>query len=185
LLNCSKRACAFSSNCAAADVTPLPSSIPGSVRQKRQYQLGASSHQKISRNGDSPSGARTSEFVAGGQGQWPRGCSRSWAAEGREGAEGHQSRGDEKQSPRLERGLRHLRAMVTAEVPTARLHAPVHKEAVRYTGLYCVEYDGEIIVVGSRDTEHDVCPCVTDQRHHREAHLRGCQHWQHPNDHRI
>jgi hypothetical protein len=38
----------------------------------------------------------------------------------------------------------------------ARLHPPVRKEGVRYSGLYCVEFDGERIVVGSRDPECDV-----------------------------
>jgi hypothetical protein len=38
----------------------------------------------------------------------------------------------------------------------ARLHPPVRKEGVRYSGLYCVEFDGELIVVGSRDPECDV-----------------------------
>ena len=38
----------------------------------------------------------------------------------------------------------------------ARLQAPERKEGVRYNGLYCVEFDGEIIVVGSRDPECDV-----------------------------
>jgi hypothetical protein len=37
----------------------------------------------------------------------------------------------------------------------ARLHAPVHKEGVKYTGLFSVEFDGEIVVVCSRDPEHD------------------------------
>ena len=38
----------------------------------------------------------------------------------------------------------------------ARLHPPERKEGVRYNGLYCVEFDGELIVVGSRDPEHDL-----------------------------
>ena len=38
----------------------------------------------------------------------------------------------------------------------ARLQAPECKEGVRYNGLYCVEFDGELIVVGSRDPECDV-----------------------------
>src|SRR6478736_1011109 len=38
----------------------------------------------------------------------------------------------------------------------ARLQAPERKEGVRYTGLYCVEFDGELIVVDSRDPEHDL-----------------------------
>src|SRR6478736_9121531 len=38
----------------------------------------------------------------------------------------------------------------------ARLQAPERKEGVRYTGLYCVEFDGELIVVGSRHPEHDL-----------------------------
>jgi hypothetical protein len=37
----------------------------------------------------------------------------------------------------------------------ARLPAPLHEEGVKYTSLYCVEFDGEIIVVCSRDPEHD------------------------------
>jgi hypothetical protein len=36
----------------------------------------------------------------------------------------------------------------------ARLHAPVH--GVKYTGFYSVEFDGEIIVVCSRNPEHDL-----------------------------
>jgi hypothetical protein len=35
----------------------------------------------------------------------------------------------------------------------ARLHPPIHEERARYTGLYSVEYDGEIVVVGSRNPE--------------------------------
>ena len=38
----------------------------------------------------------------------------------------------------------------------ARLQAPERKEGVRYNGLYCVEFDGELIVVDSRDPEHDL-----------------------------
>jgi hypothetical protein len=38
----------------------------------------------------------------------------------------------------------------------ARLHPPGRKEGVRYNGLYCVEFDGELIIVGSRDPEHDL-----------------------------
>src|SRR6185312_6791215 len=38
----------------------------------------------------------------------------------------------------------------------ARLHPPERKEGVRYNGLYCVEFDGELIVVDSRDPEHDL-----------------------------
>ena len=38
----------------------------------------------------------------------------------------------------------------------ARLPPPVRKEGVRYSGLYCVEFDGKLIVVGSRDPEHDL-----------------------------
>ena len=38
----------------------------------------------------------------------------------------------------------------------ARLHPPERKEGVRYSGLYCVEFDGELIVVDSRDPEHDL-----------------------------
>jgi hypothetical protein len=30
------------------------------------------------------------------------------------------------------------------------------KEGVRYSGLYCVEFDREFIVVGSRNPEHDL-----------------------------
>jgi hypothetical protein len=37
----------------------------------------------------------------------------------------------------------------------ARLHPPVHKEGIRYTGRYSVELDGELIVVGSRNPECD------------------------------
>ena len=37
----------------------------------------------------------------------------------------------------------------------ARLHPPAHKEGSRYSGLYSVEFDGEIIVVASRDPELD------------------------------
>jgi len=39
---------------------------------------------------------------------------------------------------------------------TARLHPPARKEGVCYNGLYCVEFDGELIVVDSRDPEHDL-----------------------------
>ena len=39
---------------------------------------------------------------------------------------------------------------------TARLHPPVRKEGIRYNGRYIVEFDGELIVVGSRDPEHDL-----------------------------
>ena len=35
----------------------------------------------------------------------------------------------------------------------ARLHPPERKEGVRYNGLYCVEFGGELIVV---DPEHDL-----------------------------
>ena len=35
----------------------------------------------------------------------------------------------------------------------ARLHPPERKEGVRYNGLYCVEFGGELIVVDSRDPE--------------------------------
>jgi len=38
----------------------------------------------------------------------------------------------------------------------ARLHPPIHEERARYTGLYSVEYDGEIVVVGSRNPECDL-----------------------------
>ena len=38
----------------------------------------------------------------------------------------------------------------------ARQHPPERKEGVRYNGIYCVEFDGELIVVGSRDPEHDL-----------------------------
>jgi hypothetical protein len=42
----------------------------------------------------------------------------------------------------------------------ARLHPPERKEGVRYNGLRCVEFDGELIIVGSRDPEHDWhAPC--------------------------
>ena len=39
---------------------------------------------------------------------------------------------------------------------TARLHPPARKEGVCYSGVYCVEFDRELIVVGSRDPEHDL-----------------------------
>lgn len=38
----------------------------------------------------------------------------------------------------------------------ARLHPPVHKEGVPYTGRYAVEFNGEVIVKGSRDPETDL-----------------------------
>ena len=38
----------------------------------------------------------------------------------------------------------------------ARLHPPERKEGVRYNGLYCIEFDGELTLVGSRDPEHDL-----------------------------
>jgi hypothetical protein len=38
----------------------------------------------------------------------------------------------------------------------ARLHPPVRKEGVRYGGRYIVEFDGDLIVEGSRDPEHDL-----------------------------
>jgi hypothetical protein len=39
---------------------------------------------------------------------------------------------------------------------TARLHPPVHREGIPYTGRYCVEFEGDLIVQGSRDPEHDL-----------------------------
>jgi hypothetical protein len=38
---------------------------------------------------------------------------------------------------------------------TAILHPPIHKQGVRYTGRYSVEFDGEMIVVNSFDPECD------------------------------
>jgi hypothetical protein len=38
----------------------------------------------------------------------------------------------------------------------AYLHPPAHREGVPYTGRYDVTLDGEIIVKGSRDPEHDL-----------------------------
>jgi hypothetical protein len=38
----------------------------------------------------------------------------------------------------------------------ALLHPPAHQEGVPYTGRYSVEFDGEMIVVGSRDPETDI-----------------------------
>jgi hypothetical protein len=38
----------------------------------------------------------------------------------------------------------------------ARLHPPIHEEGVKYTGLYNVEFGGEIVVVGSRNPECDL-----------------------------
>ena len=38
----------------------------------------------------------------------------------------------------------------------ARLHPPVRKEGVRYIGRYSVAFDGDLIVEGSRDPEHDL-----------------------------
>ena len=42
----------------------------------------------------------------------------------------------------------------------ARLHPPERKEGVRYNGLYCVEFGGELIVV-ARATRSMTChaPC--------------------------
>ena len=45
---------------------------------------------------------------------------------------------------------------VTKPRKSAYLHAPVHKEGVRYTGRYSVEFDGELIVQDSPDPEHDL-----------------------------
>jgi hypothetical protein len=39
----------------------------------------------------------------------------------------------------------------------ARLHAPVHKEGVKYTGLYSVEFDGEI-GSSARTTRNTILP---------------------------
>jgi hypothetical protein len=44
--------------------------------------------------------------------------------------------------------------MVTSLV--VRLHPPIHEEGARYTELYSVESDGEIVVVGSRNPECDL-----------------------------
>lgn len=38
----------------------------------------------------------------------------------------------------------------------ARLHPPMHKDGVRYTGLYKVEFEGDLIVQGSRNPETDL-----------------------------
>ena len=38
---------------------------------------------------------------------------------------------------------------------TARLHPPVHEVGIPYNGLYCVEFNGEFLVVGSRNPECD------------------------------
>jgi hypothetical protein len=41
-------------------------------------------------------------------------------------------------------------------MPAAKLYPPIHKEGVRYSGRYGVEFDGDLIVEGSRDPEHDL-----------------------------
>jgi hypothetical protein len=38
---------------------------------------------------------------------------------------------------------------------TARLHPPMHKQGVPYSGSYAVEFEGEMIVKGSRKPECD------------------------------
>jgi hypothetical protein len=39
---------------------------------------------------------------------------------------------------------------------TAILHPPLNKPGVPYTDRYSVEFDGDLIVEGSRDPEHDL-----------------------------
>ena len=68
----------------------------------------------------------------------------------------------------------------------ARLHPPERKEGVRYNGLYCVEFGGELIVV---DPEHDLARALlargltgkvtmldakTGQAAHCHRHREGC-----------
>ena len=39
---------------------------------------------------------------------------------------------------------------------TAILHPPVNKSGIPYRDGYSVEFDGDLIVEGSRDPEHDL-----------------------------
>jgi hypothetical protein len=43
-----------------------------------------------------------------------------------------------------------------AQQHVAHLHPPVHKQGVRFTGRYSVEFDGDILVAGSHNPECDL-----------------------------